>query len=191
MSWEKREKIGSLAVGRLTKGARSWLVQIWGPQLSIFPMITPNRNGTVVIFLVRILTFDVCYVVISVQQSPAWHLVQEVLWLCQDLVFFFFHLQHQMDLDIQQLQQVFDQVESVLLFLEQSDALFYLPTIDTRNNFARIQYSMCNQAQYHMSRNNIWMLDSAHVYLSNLNICMNLDARISYVYIESVLEWLA
>ena len=96
-----------------------------------------------------------------------------------------------MDLDIQQLLQVFDQVESVLLFLEQSDALFYLPTIDTRNNFARIQYSMCNQAQYHMSRSNIWMLDSAHVYLSNLNICMNLDARISYVYIESVLEWLA
>ena len=94
-----------------------------------------------------------------------------------------------MDLDIRRLQQVFDQVESVLLFLEQSDALFYLPTIDTRNNFARIQYSMYNLVQYHMSRNNIWMLDSAHAYLSNLNICMSLDARISYI--ESVLEWLA
>ena len=111
--------------------------------------------------------------VISVQQSPVEHLVQEVLWLGQDLAFFFFFqygLQHQMDLDIRRLQQVSGQVQSVVPFLEQWDALFYLPTIGTRNNFAQTQYSMCNQAQSHKTRYNIWMSDSAHVYLANLNI---------------------
>ena len=45
----EKGKIVSLAVGRLTKGARSWLVQILGPQLSIFPIFIVNFDGTVLI----------------------------------------------------------------------------------------------------------------------------------------------
>ena len=44
----EKGKIVSLAVGRLTKGARSWLVQILGPQLSIFPIFIVNFDGTVI-----------------------------------------------------------------------------------------------------------------------------------------------
>ena len=43
----EKGKIVSLAVGRLTKGARSWLVQILGPQLSIFPIFIVNFDETV------------------------------------------------------------------------------------------------------------------------------------------------
>ena len=43
----EKGKIVSLAVGRLTKGARSWLVQILGPQLSIFPIFIVNFDRTV------------------------------------------------------------------------------------------------------------------------------------------------
>ena len=45
----EKGKIVSLAVGRLTKGARSWLVQILGPQLSIFPIFIVNFDRTVML----------------------------------------------------------------------------------------------------------------------------------------------
>ena len=44
---KEKGKIGSLAVGRLTKGARSWLVEIGRKKLSIFPIHAVKSRTTV------------------------------------------------------------------------------------------------------------------------------------------------
>ena len=67
----EKGKIVSLAVGRLTKGARSWLVQILGPQLSIFPIFIVNFDGTVYVLDVGIIIAYFIYLVFKIHHA-AW-----------------------------------------------------------------------------------------------------------------------